>query len=115
MEGLDVGCGGGPASGSPLRWYFMLRAVDRFYEVHGRYPGTEAGEDSSAALVDTVALRDQLNSVLVTARVEAGEAALGGPESVLKMCTEMTRYGGAELHHVAALIGGVASQEAVKV
>jgi amyloid beta precursor protein binding protein 1 len=29
--------------------------------------------------------------------------------------TEMTRYGNAELHNVASVLGGVASQEAVKI
>ncbi|CAN0282438.1 unnamed protein product, partial [Phaeothamnion confervicola] len=31
-----------------------------------------------------------------------------------KHAQEMARYGGAELHNVAAVVGGVASQEAVK-
>ena len=31
------------------------------------------------------------------------------------MATEMVRYGAAQVHNVAAIVGGVASQEAVKV
>ena len=32
-----------------------------------------------------------------------------------KHAEEITRYGGAELHNTAAVVGGIASQEAVKI
>ena len=44
-----------------------------------------------------------------TSHTWPGLAAAAG-----KVATEMTRYGAAEVHNVAAVVGGVASQEAVK-
>ena len=38
-----------------------------------------------------------------------------GKEKVGDICAEMTRAGGAELHNIAALVGGLVAQEFIKV
>lgn len=40
---------------------------------------------------------------------------LASPDHVDSICKELTRYGNAEIHTIASVIGGVASQEAVKI
>lgn len=96
---------------NPILWYLALRGADRFYTNHGRYPGTG----------DMIRDRDDLWELIQVISNEylpsEGEVLADGLEGVLTIdhATEVTRYGACELHNVAALIGGVASQEAVKI
>ena len=73
-------------------WYIAMRSVEIFRENHGRYPGKEGQEDA-----DYGALRQ-----------EVGEKI---PDSFVR---EMIRVGDSKLHTVSAFLGGVASQEAIK-
>lgn len=47
--------------------------------------------------------------------VEGGAAAAVLPVVTRAHAAEITRYGGCELHNISAMIGGIASQEAVKI
>jgi amyloid beta precursor protein binding protein 1 len=98
---------------SAALWYLVLRAADRFSAVRGgRAPGAGLPEGSSAAL--------NADAAALWACVQALAAELGlagklpahvfGPEHA----AELVRAGGGELHTVAAFMGGVASQEAIK-
>eukprot|EP00741_Cyanophora_paradoxa_P004415 tig00000802_g4285.t1 len=84
--------------------YVLLRAVDRFYTQHGRYPGQLEGDLES----ETGLFRSALN---------ATAARLGVPPSSTldDYALETVRFGASELHCVAAVLGGIASQEAIKV
>lgn len=87
---------------SPLIWYFMLRAVKAFTSDFHRYPGSEDG----AAVQDgtwLVAKAKDLAAGSVVADWITDHHAL-----------EMTRSCEVELHNLAALMGGVAAQEAIK-
>ena len=88
-------------SPSLVQWYVALRAREVFRERENRYPGAK---DFKA---DAQALETDGKSIA---------AALGLPEEVYSASTalEMARYGTSELHTMSALLGGVASQEAVK-
>ena len=84
-----------------VEWYVGLRAREVFREREGRYPGqTDYQSDAVQLEVDGKGVATQLG---LDPSVFSGEAAL-----------EVARYGEAELHGVSALLGGVASQEAVK-
>jgi len=109
---------------TPFMWYLSLRAADRFFNKNNRYPGDFAGNDEAALQADSEAVWTELQALLV----EYGNPALPDvtkpdaegndvttPCLSLKHAREITRYGGAELHATAAVIGGAASQEAVKV
>lgn len=89
-------------------WYIMLRAAWRFYENNDRYPGT--GERCS-----TQSLSEDAAAVFREAQSLCQE--LGFEECPVKAdhATEITRYGASELHNIASFVGGVVSQEAVKV
>lgn len=80
-------------------YYPLFRAVDDFFREHGRVPDSEA---------DTPLVRTMLAKV---------KEKLGGVPSELwsDETEEMIRFAGVELHNVAALIGGIAGQEAVKI
>ncbi|GMF51577.1 unnamed protein product [Phytophthora fragariaefolia] len=87
---------------SPLIWYFMLRAVAAFASEFNRYPGSD----------DDSATQDGAWLVSKAKALAAGSDVADWITS--DHALEMTRSCEVELHNVAALIGGVAAQEAVK-
>jgi amyloid beta precursor protein binding protein 1 len=94
------------AQQAPVSWYLALRGVDEFVARHGRYPG----ETDEALEADAEELWAVTKDMLTKAGVEVPPFMLSS-----KHAAEMARYGGAELHTTAAFLGGVASQEAVKI
>jgi amyloid beta precursor protein binding protein 1 len=83
-------------------WYFMLRAADRFYTEHKRYPGS----DDATVQQDAVALKAIVDKLLA-------ELSITVPIDE-KYVKEIVRFGAAELHPIASFIGGVASEEVIK-
>ncbi|XP_039131097.1 NEDD8-activating enzyme E1 regulatory subunit AXR1-like [Dioscorea cayenensis subsp. rotundata] len=85
-------------------FYILLRAVDRFAANYNRFPGMFDGDmDEDISWLKTIAV-GMLNDLGCH-----GSAII--PEDLIN---EMCRFGGAELHAVAALIGGIASEEVIK-
>jgi len=86
-------------------YYVLLRAVDRFYLTHSRYPGF---------FNDKLELETDISILKSYVTLQLTE--WGIPPSTVKdePIHEMCRFGASELHNVAALIGGVASQEIIK-
>ncbi|PNY03658.1 NEDD8-activating enzyme E1 regulatory subunit-like protein, partial [Trifolium pratense] len=83
--------------------YILLRAVDRFAANYNSFPGqfdSAMDEDIARLKSTTIGLLNDLG---------CNSAAL--PEDLIN---EMCRFGAAELHAVAALVGGIASQEVIK-
>ncbi|XP_031500977.1 NEDD8-activating enzyme E1 regulatory subunit AXR1-like isoform X2 [Nymphaea colorata] len=86
-----------------INFYILLRAVDRFTSNYNRFPGLFEDElDEEMSRLKTVAV-----SIL-------SEMGANGSTLSEDLINEMCRFGGAELHAVAAFIGGIASQEAIK-
>eukprot|EP00906_Rhabdomonas_costata_P003315 RCo005067 len=84
--------------------YLLMRAGERFRGKLGRYPGE--GPVDAPLEEDVAQLKRELTSLL---------AELGIPYEVDgDYVHEWTRYGAAELHNISAVMGGVASQEALK-
>ncbi|NXT45750.1 ULA1 enzyme, partial [Pluvianellus socialis] len=88
---------------SELVLYLMLRAVDRFYKQHGRYPGVY-----NYQVEDDIG---KLKSCLTGFLQEHGLSVLVKDDYVHEFC----RYGAAEPHAMAAFMGGAAAQEVIKV
>ena len=91
---------------TPIVWYLCLRAVDKFQLQHGRWPGTQADSVDSDAnkvwmYIQKLAKENEADDLL--------------PYICQDHAVEITKYAGYELHAIAAMIGGVAAQEAVKV
>ncbi|GMF09711.1 unnamed protein product [Phytophthora lilii] len=87
---------------SPLIWYFMLRAVAAFASEFSRYPGSD----------DATAAQDGAWLVSKAKALAAGSDVAEWITS--DHALKMTRSCEVELHNIAALMGGVAAQEAVK-
>lgn len=91
---------------SPLIWYLLLRALTAFMSEFQRHPGS---------------LDDQLDADAQWLLTKAKAIATGGGSSELaELVTtdhakEITRACEVELHNIAAVMGGVASQEAIKI
>ncbi|CAD6215216.1 unnamed protein product [Miscanthus lutarioriparius] len=86
-----------------MNFYILLRAVDRLAANYSRLPGIFDSEiDEDIPRLKTVAA-----SVL-------SEMGLNGASLSEDLITEMCRFGAAEIHPVAAFVGGVASQEVIK-
>ncbi|KAG0474124.1 hypothetical protein HPP92_015406 [Vanilla planifolia] len=84
-------------------FYILLQAVDRFIANYNRFPG----------LFDTE-MEDDIARLKTIAVGVLSDSGLHGSTLTEDLINEMCRFGGAEIHSVAAFIGGVASQEAIK-
>ncbi|XP_010543012.1 PREDICTED: NEDD8-activating enzyme E1 regulatory subunit AXR1 isoform X2 [Tarenaya hassleriana] len=86
-----------------MGFYILLRAVDRFAANYNRFPGQfDGGMDEDISRLKTTA-------VSLVSDMGCNGSIL--PEDLIN---EMCRFGAAELHAVAAFIGGIASQEVIK-
>ncbi|GAB4825190.1 NEDD8-activating enzyme E1 regulatory subunit axr1 [Ancistrocladus abbreviatus] len=84
-------------------FYILLRAVDRFAANYNCYPGQFDGEiDEDISRLKTIAV-----GLL-------GDLGCNGSTLTEDLINEVCRFGAAELHAVAAFIGGIASQEVIK-
>jgi len=88
----------------PWLYYLLLRAVSRFQSENGCYPGFY--DDSVET--DIVKLKSCFSRLLQDLGCQGN--SLSKDDNLHEMC----RYGGAELHAVAAFIGGCAAQEVIK-
>jgi len=85
-------------------WYLALRASGRFQTEHGREPGSR--HDDPAA--DFENLRKFGVALIAELELDPEEVVL---DDYLK---ELCRFGGSQIHNTCAFIGGVASQEVIK-
>ncbi|PSC68884.1 NEDD8-activating enzyme E1 regulatory subunit [Micractinium conductrix] len=91
--------------------YLLLRAADRFHATYQRYPGTFDSElEEDAAL-----LKSQANAILSECGAAGGGGGSSAPAGVSDdLVGEMCRCAAGELHVVAAVVGAIAAQEAIK-
>ncbi|OIW05949.1 hypothetical protein TanjilG_07225 [Lupinus angustifolius] len=83
--------------------YILVRAVDRFAANYNTFPG----QFDSAMDEDIPRLKSTAISLL-------SDLGCNGATLAEDLINEMCRFGAAELHAVAALVGGIASQEVIK-
>nr|GEY25676.1 NEDD8-activating enzyme E1 regulatory subunit AXR1-like [Tanacetum cinerariifolium]GEY38829.1 NEDD8-activating enzyme E1 regulatory subunit AXR1-like [Tanacetum cinerariifolium] len=84
-------------------FYILLRAVDRFAANYNTFPGQFDG-----------AMDEEISRLKTTAVSLLNDLGCNGSTLTEDLINEMCRYGAAELHAVAAYVGGVASQEIIK-
>ncbi|KAK6134731.1 hypothetical protein DH2020_031533 [Rehmannia glutinosa] len=84
-------------------FYILLRAVDRFAANYNSFPGQFDGE-----------MDEEISRLKTTAVTLLNDLGCNGSTLTEDLINEMCRYGAAELHAVAAFIGGIASQEVIK-
>ncbi|XP_042007609.1 NEDD8-activating enzyme E1 regulatory subunit AXR1-like [Salvia splendens] len=84
-------------------FYILLRAVDRFAANYNSFPGQFDGE-----------MDEEISRLKTTAVSLLNDLGCNGSSLTEDLINEMCRYGAAELHSVAAFVGGIASQEVIK-
>ncbi|PIN22163.1 NEDD8-activating complex, APP-BP1/UBA5 component [Handroanthus impetiginosus] len=84
-------------------FYILLRAVDRLAANYNSFPGQFDG-----------AMDEEMSRLKTTAISLLNDLGCNGSTLTEDLINEMCRYGAAELHAVAAFIGGIASQEVIK-
>eukprot|EP00927_Polykrikos_kofoidii_P029295 TRINITY_DN25353_c0_g4_i1.p1 TRINITY_DN25353_c0_g4~~TRINITY_DN25353_c0_g4_i1.p1 ORF type:complete len:525 (+),score=96.20 TRINITY_DN25353_c0_g4_i1:130-1704(+) len=105
--GLDLACECEDED-SLVQWYIALRAAERFREEHGHLPGALCADDAETTLsAESSSLAQAAAKVVESYKVE-------GVSADPKMLDEIVRCGGSELHMTSSVLGGMASQEAVK-
>lgn len=88
---------------SLLIYYVLLRASEQFYSMYRSYPGErDSGVESDVA---------QLKTIVSSLLQKWGIATSSISDDYI---TEFCRYGAGKVHTVAAFVGGVASQEVIK-
>ncbi|KAA3483547.1 NEDD8-activating enzyme E1 regulatory subunit-like [Gossypium australe] len=84
-------------------FYILLRAVDRYAANFNHFPGQFDG-----------GLDEDISRLKTTAVSLLNDLGCSGLTLTEDLINEMCRFGAAELHAVAAVIGGIASQEVIK-
>ncbi|GMN61737.1 hypothetical protein TIFTF001_030823 [Ficus carica] len=84
-------------------FYILLRAVDRFAANYNSFPGQFDG-----------AMDEDISRLKTTAVSLLSDFGCNGSTITEDLINEMCRFGASELHAVAAFIGGIASQEVIK-
>ncbi|XP_021893761.1 NEDD8-activating enzyme E1 regulatory subunit AXR1-like isoform X2 [Carica papaya] len=86
-----------------MGFYILLRAVDRFAANYNSFPGQFDG-----------GMDEDISRLKTTAVGLLSDLGCNGSTLTEDLINEMCRFGAAELHAVAAFIGGIASQEVIK-
>jgi len=84
------------------KWHFALRANSQFFEAYNRWPSLNTDGDVQ-----------KLNEILTSLQKKI-EGIVAVEEENLQICQELARYENSQLHTIASFLGGVASQEAIK-
>ncbi|PAA76528.1 hypothetical protein BOX15_Mlig028533g3 [Macrostomum lignano] len=100
------------AGPSPFWWYLLFHACDRFHTEFGRFPGDT---DDVNFLADAGQLKLKCQQLaqdwLASLATTSAACPTSAPEDLLH---ELCRFGRAEVHSVAAWMGGVLAQEGIK-
>jgi amyloid beta precursor protein binding protein 1 len=99
-------------------WYIAVRCFEDFRVAHGRCPGQEIDEKTGAAVYP-----ESVNADDVTWLANKGKeyvAKIPGmsddsPGIDEKYFYELVRFSDTQVHTISAFLGGVASQEAIKI
>ena len=88
---------------SDLVYYVLLRAAEQYYSVFKCYPGSRGGPVEADVA--------QLKTMVVNLLQQWGLSMyMVRDDHIVEFC----RFGGGEIHSIAAYIGGVAAQEVIK-
>ncbi|KAF6140824.1 hypothetical protein GIB67_042237 [Kingdonia uniflora] len=98
-----------------IGFYILLRAVDRFAANYNRFPGLFDGHLQIPNILSYRGMDEDISRLKTIALGILGDLGCNGSTLTEDLINEMCRFGGAELHTVAAIIGGIVSQEVIKV
>lgn len=95
-------------------WILLFMAVDKFHEAHARFPGGALGSYAEDVPLLKVCLQTTITELQLAESIQGWKTA--HPDIDLDdLINECCRFGNSQLHPVAAVMGGVVSQEVLKV
>jgi len=105
---------------SPALWYLALKGIDRFQVNQGRYPGCNLNDDETSLTNDSQQVWQEMQSFLSEQSSDSSDSSMissiSYPDLTENHAYEMTRFGCMkEFHNVSSFMGGVASQEIIKI
>jgi amyloid beta precursor protein binding protein 1 len=111
-ESLAVACmdPSDPPQHMPLLWYLVVRACEMFQVDHHLYPGCDSRSLSLQA--DTEEVWRKLRCIITNLGLQ--DIELIQDHLTKDHVAQAVSWYNAEIHNVASIIGGVASEEAVK-
>ncbi|OWB77453.1 hypothetical protein B5S32_g1619 [[Candida] boidinii] len=80
--------------------YLGFLAIENFYHEHNKFPSNSSDSAELRAIMISILCYYNINSF---------------PEGLDKILDEFIRYKGLEIHNISSLIGGIASQEVIKI
>jgi NEDD8-activating enzyme E1 regulatory subunit len=106
------------SSQASLAWLLLYQAAEDYRRKHGEvslFPRRREAEAPEEIEIDE-AIVTELQSLLMT-RLEAcgGADICASSAEWMELCRSWVQWGGAEIHGIGALLGGVAAQEVLKV
>ncbi|CAO3615632.1 unnamed protein product [Cunninghamella echinulata] len=91
-------------------YYIAFKAADKFYKQHNRYPGTCIDNDEEDE--ELTLLKQQVIIVLQELGIENTSTLVDA--ALIKPITNFLRFADIETPNLAALVGGLVAQEAIK-
>jgi len=91
---------GGPGDGC---WYLAFRAAEKFKAQYNRYPGE-----------GTATPHDDFDNLKKLADTFVTSVGFDTDQLPVEYLQELCRYGNSQIHNIAAVMGGVAAQEIIK-
>eukprot|EP01138_Halocafeteria_seosinensis_P009792 gb/GECG01010003.1/.p1 GENE.gb/GECG01010003.1/~~gb/GECG01010003.1/.p1 ORF type:complete len:559 (+),score=85.66 gb/GECG01010003.1/:1-1677(+) len=97
----------------PFKWKLVLQGADRYLEEYGEFPSCKEQEKD---VQQTKLLMKCVQEVVNRLGLPSTYDAMGEERNLVSeaYCQEIRRYEGHELHSIASVVGGTASQEIVK-
>lgn len=93
----------------PLTWFVLIKATDNFYNGKKRFPGTNGVPQHIDAEDLTRRVEQLINDTQHSEMISKAKTLI--PAEVIN---EICRYGAGEPHIIASILGGIVSQEAIK-
>ena len=105
-----------PMKAMSVAIFGVLRAADAFASKHGRRPGVFSATSSIMYDCDeSERLHADGEELAVMASTWFSSRGVDPPECAADVAHEVARYGDGQLHAVGAILGGIASQEIIKI
>jgi len=95
-------------------WVVLFHVCDAFHAAHGHFPGSNPGSYTE----DVALVKEQFNKKVTELQIGDAISAwkTAHPETDIDdLLNELCRFGNSQLHPVAAVMGGIVSQEVLKV
>ncbi|CAO3609377.1 unnamed protein product [Cunninghamella blakesleeana] len=90
-------------------YYIVFKAADKFYKQHNRYPGSQMDDNEDD---EVILFKQQVTITLQELGIENASTLV--ETNLIKSITNYVKFADIEMPNLAALVGGLVAQEAIK-